>query len=338
VVLSGEKIPYTLRASNPLVPDSPNIQKDGIGDLSNPMENKAYFAFDRYNENFEKVNIINLVVELVSNEWVRIIIAFDREPKAVLFTLEKYNLTGVLSNMPLGSVVISNKMNQFKPGNNIIMVKIGGNQHPLNSLFNQINVKKRFFLPNQYRLGVAATLDGKRYGYAANPYFRFIYTESPKAIEKYIKYTAEDFELCLGRSAINLILFLEKRQLLICPQKAPKNPDGTCVEGMYPYDFLKNAPLGENIKKRNAWIFNNCPKEGDEKYIQKITQVESVCMKKNPTEIIQLLGTRPFYVCPAEFPKNPDGTCENGIIPYSLETDGNNLNKRNEWIVKYCSQ
>jgi hypothetical protein len=338
VVLSGEKIPYVLRSFNPLMPDSANIQKDGIGDLSNPVLNKAAYAFDRYNENFEKVNITNLIVELVSNEWIRIILAFDREPKAVFFTLEKYNLTGVISNMPLGSVVISNKSNQFKPGNNIIMVKIGGNKHPLNNLINQMDVKKRFRLPNQYRLGVAATLDGKRYGHTANPVFRTIFTEDPKSLDKYIKYTAEDFNLCLGRSALNLILFLEKRPLLVCPEKAPRREDGTCIEGMYPYDYFKNASFEQNIKKRNTWIFNNCPKEGDEGYIQKITQVESVCLKKSPTELIQLLGNRPFFVCPIDFPKNPDGTCTGGIIPYQLEIEGDNLNSRNDWIIKYCSQ
>ncbi len=337
VVLSGEKIPYSLRASNPLLPDSANIQKDGIGDISNPAINKSTYAFERYNENFEKVNITNLVVELVSNEWVRIILAFDREPKAVFFTLEKYNLTGVLTNKPMGSVVISNKMNQFKPGNNIIMVKIGGNQHPLNSLINQITVKKRFNMPNQYRLGVSATIDGKRYGHTTNPLFRLIYTESPKALEKYIKYTADDFELCLGRSALNLILFLEKRPLQVCPKKAPRKIDGTCVEGMYPYDYFQNAPPEQNIKKRNAWIYNNCPMEGGEEYVQKITQVESVCLRKSPSELIQLLGTRPLFVCPADFPKNPDGTCESGIIPYQQENEGDNIKSRNDWIIKYCS-
>lgn len=338
VALAGEKIPYSLRASNPLLPDSANIQKDGIGDISNPIITKSAYAFERYNENFEKVNITNLIVELVSNEWVRIILAFDREPKAVFFTLEQSNLTGVLSNKPLGSVVISNKNNQFKPGNNIIMVKIGGNQHPLNNLINQINVKKRLVLPNQYRLGVAATADGKRYGHTANPLFRLIYTENRKELEKYIKYTAEDFELCLGRSALNLILFLEKRPLLVCPAKASRNSDGTCVEGMYPYDYFKNAPLQKNLEKRDAWILKNCPKEGNDEYIQKITQVESVCMQKSPSEIIQLLGTRPFYVCPVDFPKNPDGTCLNGIIPYQLEIESDNLKTRNEWIIKYCAK
>jgi hypothetical protein len=338
LVLSGEKIPYKLNVFNPLLADNANLQKDEIGELTSPIEKTIAYSFETFDQNFEKVNVTNWSVELVSNQYIRFFIDFDKEPKSVFFNLEKSQLAVSLGKAFLGSVVISNKNGLFKKGGNTIMVKIGEHRHPLNNLVNQIKVKKYFFFPIDYKFSVAASLDERKYGYAARRIIRATLTESSKELEKYLKYTAEDFKLCLGRSALNLILFLEKRPLLVCPETAPRNPDGTCIEGMYPYGYFKTSPLKENLEKRNSWIYNNCPKEGSEEYIKKVTQIEAVCLGKSPTELISILGTRPFYVCPEKFPKNPDGTCISGIIPYQLEIEEDNLNSRNEWIIKYCSQ
>jgi hypothetical protein len=60
-------------------------------------------------------------------------------------------------------------------------------------------------------------------------------------------------------------------------------------------------------------------------------------MGKSPFDIIEILGDRPFYVCPQNSLKNPDGTCVSGMIPYKFDPDADNLNSRNDWIKKYCS-
>jgi hypothetical protein len=64
--------------------------------------------------------------------------------------------------------------------------------------------------------------------------------------------------------------------------------------------------------------------------------MENVCMGKTPSELISLLGDRIFYVCPPDNPRNQDGTCIQGIVPYQLEEEGDNIKARNDWIRKYC--
>jgi len=183
---------------------------------------------------------------------------------------------------------------------------------------------------------VAASLDGKRYGWTDTEFFRLVFTEDSSGLKKYISYTIEDFDFCLGRGALDLILFLGDRPLMICPETTPHNPDGTCISGMFPYDHFKNRSLKENIAKRNEWIIKKCPKEGTEEFISRVIQIDNVCMGKNARDLIAFLGDRTFYVCPPNFARNPDGTCATGIIPYQLQEDGGNLKSRNQWILKNC--
>ena len=133
------------------------------------------------------------------------------------------------------------------------------------------------------------------------------------------------------------MLFLQDKPLMICPEIAPRNPDGTCVSGMYPYDHFKNRPLEENIVKRNEWILKNCPLEGSKEFIERVISIDNVCMGKKAQELIAFLGDRTFYVCPPNSPRNPDGTCTAGIIPYQNQEDEDNLKSRNQWILKSCS-
>jgi hypothetical protein len=260
----------------------------------------------------------------------------DKVPETVFFNLQKTNLSGSLTNASLGSVVLRNKNQMFKVGKNVIMVKLNDRRHPLNNLINQLETKKSIFIPNQYRFNIAASLDGKRYGYTTSDYFRLIFTEDPRSLKKYIAYTLEDFDLCLGKGALDLILLLGDRPLMMCPETAPHNTDGTCVSGMYPYDYFANRPLEENLVKRNEWILKKCPKEGTDDFIKRTIHIDNVCMGKRANELISILGDRIFYVCPPKHLRNPDGTCVTGIIPYQLEVEGDNIKSRNNWILKYC--
>jgi hypothetical protein len=332
----GEKIPYKFKIFNPLLVDNPNLAEDGIGEILDPLEQSMNVNLDQYQGNFEKVTITFLVAELISNEYVRLTFYLDKEPQTVFFNLQKTNLSGSLTNASLGSVVMKNNNHIFKQGKNVIMVKLHDRRHPLNNLVNQLKTKKSLFIPNQYKFSVAASLDGKKYGYSTSDFFRLIYTEDPKSLGKYIAYTLEDFDLCLGRGALDLMLFLGERPLIMCPETAPHNPDGTCVSGMYPYDFFKNRPLEENIAKRNEWILKKCPLEGSEKFIKRVIDIDNVCLGKKAQDLIGLLGDRTFYVCPPNAPRNPDGTCISGIIPYQNQEEEDNVKFRNQWISKYC--
>ncbi len=336
IVNKGEKIPYKFKIFNPLLVDNPNITEDGIGEILDPLDQSMNVNLDQYLENFEKVTVSFLVAELISNEYLRITFYLDKVPETVFFNLQKTNLAGSLTNASLGSVVIKNHNQMFKKGKNVMMVKLHDRRHPLNILINQLETKKSLLIPNQYKFSVAASLDGKKYGYTTSDFFRLIYTEDPKSLGKFIAYTLEDFDLCLGRGALDLMLFLGDRPLMMCPETAPHNPDGTCVSGMYPYEFFINRPLEENIAKRNEWILKKCPLEGSESFIKKVIDIDNVCMGKKGQELIALLGERTFYVCPPYAPRNPDGTCVTGIVPYKSEEDGDHLQSRNNWILKYC--
>ncbi len=336
VVLSGEKIPFKLNSLNPLLSNA-NVNLDQIGEITHPLHELEFYSFDRYDQNFDKVNIPRWSAEVLSDQYIRFIVEFDKEPKSIFFNMERSRFNLSLTKTFWGSVTILNKNRIFKKGLNTIMIKFGDTKHPWNHLINTIELKKSILFPEEYKFSIAASLDEKHFGNASRTIIRAILLESPQEINKYIKYTAEDFNLCLGKSAIELILFLDNRPLLVCPVNAPRNPDGTCREGMYPYDWMKNAPLEENLKKRNSWIYKNCPSEGSEDYISKITQYENICMGKKADDIIKSLGDRPFYVCPLTYPKNPDGTCVSGLIPYYFNVEGDNLKSRNEWIIKNCN-
>lgn len=336
IVNKGEKIPYKFKIYNPLLSDNPNLTEDGIGEILDPLDQSMNVKLNQYQSNFEKVTVSSLVVELVSNEFVRLYFYLDKEPQTVFFNLQKTNLSGSITNASLGSVVMKNDKKIFKVGKNVMMVKLKDRRHPLNHLINQLETKKSIFIPNQYRFNIAASLDGKRYGWTTSDYFRLIFTEDTESLRRYVAYTLEDFDLCLGRGALDLILFLGDRQLMVCPEAAPHNPDGTCITGMYPYDYFKNRPKEENLARRNEWILKKCPREGTSEFISKIIAMDNVCLGKKANELISILGDRIFYVCPPNHARNSDGTCQTGIIPYQLREEGDNLKSRNEWILKNC--
>jgi hypothetical protein len=336
VVLDGEKVPYKIRGFNPLLGSNPNFSEDQIGDIRNPVDQSMDPNLDLYKGDFEKVTVSNLISEIISNQYIRFIFDLDKDPYSLFFNVQKVNLTGSLTNVSLGAVVMENKNKIFKKGRNIIMVKIGDNRHPLNNLINQMEVKKSLTMPNQYRIDIAGSLDGKKYGWTTSNLFRLIYTQDPKSLKKFINYSIQDFNLCMGRTALNLILFLEKRPLLVCPENAPRHQDGTCETGMYPYDHFNNRPIEENLVKRDAWILTHCPVEGNEEFITKTIAQNNVCMGKKASELISFLGNRILYICPPADARNPDGTCVTGMVPYQLHEEGDNTKARNNWILKYC--
>ncbi len=336
IVNDGEKIPYTLKTYNPLLGDNPNMFEDQIGIITEPLERSMDTRLDIYKGDFEKVTVSTVIAELVSNEYVRISFDLDKDPASVFFNIQKINLAGTLTNISLGAVVMENRNKIFKKGRNNVMVKIGDTNHPLNHLVNQMEVKKSMVLPNQFRVDIAASLDGKKYGWTSSDLFRLIFTQDSDSLKKFTKYTTEDFNLCLGRTAIGLILFLQDRPFLVCPPNAPKNQDGTCATGMYPYDYYANRPLEENIRKRDNWIFENCPREGNEEYLSKVISSQNVCLNRTAKELVALLGDRNFYVCPPDAPRNQDETCINGMIPYEMKRGEDNIKSRNKWILKYC--
>ncbi|TDJ03792.1 MAG: hypothetical protein E2O68_09395 [Deltaproteobacteria bacterium] len=338
VVLDGEKIPYSGSASGPLIYKHDNFKFGDVGKFIDPTDAYLNKSFANYREKFPEVRVSKTTAEILGKMYIRFMFHLDKVPKTVFFNLQKKNTIGLFTNKSLGTVVMENKHGRFKKGLNIIHLTVKGSNHPLHALVNQLNIKKAVFLPDQFKLNVAASLDGYRYGVVDHNLFRLRYFIDPKALEKFTKYSIKELDLCLGRTAANLMLFLGDRRLLICPDSSPHNLDGTCKRGMTPYDHYKNRPEEENIKRRDKWILKNCPVEGPEQYVQRIVNQYNVCRGRSGRDIIRNLGGRTFYVCPPERKRDGEGFCLTGMVPYKndFKTIKENKRSRNEWIMKYC--
>jgi hypothetical protein len=338
VVLDREKIPYSGSVSGPLIYKHDNFKFGDVGEFIDPTNAYLKKSFRNYREKFPEVRVSKTTAEILGKVYIRFMFHLDKVPKTVFFNLQKKNTIGDFTNKSLGTVVMESKLGRFKKGLNTIHLPVKGSNHPLHALVNQLDIKKTVFLPDQFKLNIAASLDGYRYGVVDHSLFRLRYFNDKKALEKFTKYSVKELDLCLGRTAANLILFLADRRLLICPESADRNMDGTCKKGMTPYDHFANRPEEENLKKRNDWIYKNCPVEGPEQYVQKIVNQYNVCRGKSARYIIKSLGNKTFYVCPPGEKRDSPGFCQTGMVPYKndFETQKENNRARNEWLMKYC--
>lgn len=339
VVLDGERIPYRGSASGPLIYKHDNFKFGDVGKFVDPTDAYLKKSFTKYRENYPEIRVSKTTAELLGKQYIRFMFHLDKVPKTVFFNLQKKNTIGLFTNKSLGTVVMENKRGRFKKGQNIIHLTVKGSNHPLHALVNQLDIKKTVFLPDQFKLNVAASLDGYRYGVVDHNLFRIRYFNDPDALKKFTKYSVKELDLCLGRTAANLILFLAERPLLICPENDVRNMDGTCKKGMIPYAHYKNRPEEENNKRRNDWIFKNCPVEGPKEYVEKIVSQYNICKGRSAPYIIKHLDNHTFYVCPpSEKIKDSAGFCRTGMVPYKndYETIKENVRSRNEWLMRVC--
>ena len=226
----------------------------------------------------------------------------DDKPETIYFNLRKKATLGLFNlknpNKSLETVVIFNKDGKFKKGANIIQLRVDNKNHPLYKIVNKLEIKrKKFFWANRYRMTVAASKNGKHYGDALWTDFRTRILSEKKAANVFKKFAHKNFETCLGRTAAELILFLGDRRFLICPEKDPRNKDGTCKTGLDPYGYSTSAKLNENLEKRNNWIMKTCPKLTEDEKIKKMIKKESLCRGMSGNQIIRHLGKKPFFVC-----------------------------------------
>ena len=170
-----------------------------------------------------------------------------------------------------------------------------------------------------------------------------------KAIKDFVKFSKDDQELCLGKTAAELIVFLEDKKFLVCPKNAKRNQDGTCVQGMTPYDHYSNRPKNENLKKRNEWIISKCPKLHKDEEIKKMVKKRNICLGKSGQQLIKMIGNKAFYICESQgsLKDKKTGLCLGGFIPYldaPLLTESNKedlrpedfTRARDEWLMKFC--
>ena len=330
VVLDKEDVPYSGEIKSPLIRKHTNFKFGDVGEMVDPIDKIMRQNFEEY-RNFEGIRVRNVRAEILGAVYIRFIFHLNKTPKTVFFNLQRKDILGVFTNKSLGTIVMDNDRKIFKKGENIIHLKINNKKHPLNALVNQLEISKTVILPDRYKINIAASEDGYRYGVFDDSLFRLRYFRDSKALENYNKLSVRELNLCMDKTAAELILFLGERRFLVCPKKAPRNEDGTCKSGMTPYDYISNRSKEYNIRLRNKWIMENCPKEGPDEYIQKIVSKDNICMGKSGPEIIKMLGDKMLYVCPPEAPKNRDKTCKSGMLPYKAD-----IRSRNEWIMKFC--
>ena len=205
------------------------------------------------------------------------------------------------------------------------------------------------FWASRYRLTMAASKNGLHYGDVDWNDFRTRTVSSKRAIKDFLKFSKNDQELCLGKTAAELIIFLEDRKFIICPKNAKRNNDGTCTEGMTPYDYYSNRSKDENLKKRNEWIISKCPKLHKDEEVRKMVEKRNICGGKSGQQIIKIIGKNPFYICKVkgDLKDKKTGLCKGGFIPYldaPLLEDSKKedlkpedyLRARDEWIMKFC--
>jgi hypothetical protein len=352
IVLDGERIPYEGYFKNELITTHGIFKFGKTGKFVDPSKIKIDRAFDYYRPHWRGIPVKNVNATIIGTDYFRLSFFLKEVPKTIFFNLRSKNTLGILTNKSLATVILENKGGRFKKGLNVMQFFIKDRQNDLFPLMDKLKIRKKHaFWASRYRLTVAASDNGLHYGDVDWSDFRTRTVSSKRAIKKFLKYSKNDQELCLGKTATELILLLEKRKFLICPLKAARHSDGTCKEGMTPYDYYSNRPEEENLKKRDDWIIKKCPKLTEEKTIREMTKKQNVCLGKSGHQLIKMIGDKTFYVCDPKsvFKNKKTGLCEFGMIPYtksllilsSKEKYGDRsaedrLRMRNEWIMKYC--
>ena len=341
VVLDGEKIPYQGYFNNKLINAHRTFKFRDTGKFVDPNIIKMKRSFDYYRPNWEGIQVSGLTASLIGKKFFTIRFSLKKKPKTLYFNLRRKETLNFFKNKSLETIVIKNDKGQFKEGLNIIQFRIEDRNHPLHSIVEHLVIKKRTLLwANRYRLTMAASENGMHYGDAEWTDFRTRILKGDKAVQEFKKFTNKNFEICLGKTAAELILFLGDRQFFVCPKDDERNEDSTCKRGLNPYKHSKNKSKKENTELRNEWIIKNCPKTSEAEKIKKLTEKRNVCRGMNGKSIITHLGKKPFYMCDLESKdRDARGFCRSGWRPYkaSLEDhEDDPFRARNEWIMQYC--
>ena len=346
IILDGESIPYKGSFSSKLVNAHGTFSFGNTGRFINPSKLKIQRTFDYYKPHWRGISVTNLAATIIGKKYFTMRFDLNDVPETVFFNLRKKATLGLFNlknpNKSLETVVIFNKDGKFKKGRNIIQLRVDDKNHPLYKIVNKLEIKrKKLFWANRYRMTVAASKNGKHYGDALWTDFRTRILSEKKAVEVFKQFAHKNYETCLGKTATELILFLGDRQFLVCPEKEPRNKDGTCKNGMNPYGHSASADMKENLEKRNDWIMKTCPKLTEDEKIKKMIKKENICLGMSGNQIIRYLGKRPFYACnPDHVDRDSKGFCKSGWKPYqdTIESEEKDpLRARNEWLMKRCA-
>jgi len=345
VVNPNIKVPYSGTAKSKLF----NNNKEWVfGDYArflNPDSNENLALMEEFIKNPEKkgIKVSQLKVDALGKLYLRISFNLEETPEKVFFNLGKKNILIELRERSIDTVVVENKggffgKKLFKKGKNRLLFKISNKKHPLYPLAKRLDLTQKR-MPKRYQLNVAASKDGRNFGSYETGIFGIYPTQSKKFLEGYLELLRKEENLCLDRAASELILLLGNRKFLVCPENAPKNLDGTCKDGFTPYGHFSNKPVKENVARRNEWIMKNCPKLGSEEYVKSVIKTSNICRGKTAMQIIDIMGSDPFYVCRPNAPRLQNGFCASGMMPYSWFSNRPlkaNIRARNGWLLQTC--
>ncbi len=190
------------------------------------------------------------------------------------------------------------------------------------------------------------------------PFFMGTTLYKPKNFKEVIFQKVADFDSCEGKSYKEIIPFLGPRHFKICPiENKQKKISWTCNPGTgeIPYDpGNKNDLITDgNTSERDEWLKTYCPAIGEENVTLDKNMNMKIC-KKTARETIEALGDKPFYLCDGKTPKDENGFCTSGVLPYpdliswNFENESNPSAKlmdkikrrfiyaRNSYIYKQC--
>jgi hypothetical protein len=345
VVLPKTQIPYSGTARSKLFN---NNKTWAFGDSARFMApdsaENLEFAEDLIKRPASKgIGTSNLNVHVLGKLYLKISFDLEDTPKKVFFNLDKKETFMDMFERSVETIVVENKTGffkkpLFKKGHNKILIKISDKIHPLFPLAKKLDLTGKH-RTRRYQLNVAASKDGKTFGHYDHSIFGVYPTQSEKFLDGFIEVLRKDENLCLGKAASELILFLGDKKYLVCPENAPKKADGTCVDGFTPYGHFTNSPLKDNLKRRDDWIMKNCPRLGSDQYEKMIIEKTNICQGKTGVMIIDSIGDDPFFVCPKDSLRDEMGFCVSGMTPYQWFSNKpliENIKERNRWLMKAC--
>jgi len=345
VIFPNIKVPYSGKARSKLFNNNKEmIFGDYASFLSPDSQESLDLAEELENKPKEKgMRVANLKIDALGKLYIKISFDLDDTPKKMFFNLEKKDIVFEFTKKSMETIVIENKTGFFqkkifKKGKNRFLFKLSNKKHPLYPLVAKLDLSGKH-RTRRYQVNVAASKDGKVFGNYETSIFGVYPTQSEKFLEGYIDALKKEENLCLGKAASELVLFLGNRQYLVCPEMSPKKLDGTCQRGFTPYGHYTNRPLKDNLERRNQWIMKHCPRLGTDEYTKMMISKENVCRGKTAVEIIDLIGEEQFFVCPKDAPRTEKGFCVSGMTPYEWYSNRpakENIRIRNGWLLQTC--
>ena len=344
-VLVGEKISIAGKFKSDLLGKEVSIAKGETVPWSDPTATHISRSFDSYRPNFKGIQSTGLTANVIGQSYFKVNFNLEKIPKKVFFKLESKNVSGIFTNKTLKVLVVDNEKKRFKKGLNSFIFFLNDKKHFLFPITEKVKFYKFGFFGNKYRLSVAGSDDGIHFGDLSRVYFRAkpVYHKTKfKTLKKWSEGRIKD---CLGKSADELIFYLNKNKIedhRICFKKSIRHWDGRCKIGVVPYVKIIGM-YKKNMENRNKWIMENCPRALDKEDLKRLMSYEDICQGKKADAIIKEIGNRIFYVCDYWNKKSSieKGFCKDGVIPYLFDDlkrkkDQVNIKSRNDWLKKTC--